>query len=215
VNPASWVLGDPEITIDFKVEQGSAAALRFQVEEVLFAGPDPTNDTLFVDFNDLDVAILRIATQSLDGKPQPPPLNFLKGELNTHNSSDLLVIGYPARPKTIPKGDNGQVRQDVLDALMRMFDLKYSVKYLSPGRVMKLPGQVSGDPKQWVFNHDAATLRGNSGSCVIRYGPTPGVIGLHFAGELEKSNSAHAMLRLVNGQHLPTSISDQFNWVQE
>lgn len=215
VNPASWVLGDPEITIDFKVEQGSVDTLKFQVEEVVFAGPTPTNDTPFVDFNDLDVAILRIAAQSLEGKNQPPPLNFLKGDLGTHGSSDLLVIGYPARPKFIPKDENGKVRQDVLDLLMSMFNLMYSVKYLSPGRVMKLPGQVASDPRQWVFNHDAATLQGNSGSCVIRYGPKPAVIGLHFAGELEKANSAHAMLRLVNGQHLPKAVTDQFNWVQE
>ena len=41
------------------------------------------------------------------------------------------------------------------------------------------------------------------------------MIGLHFAGVFEKANHAHAMVRLVSGQHLPTNLSDSFKWVEE
>jgi hypothetical protein len=214
-NPSNWVLAQPNITIDFKREQSSADALKFAITEVVFAGPTPTNDTEEVEFTDLDLAILRIAPQSLDGKPPPNPLSFLKGALNSHLNSELMVIGYPARPNFLPTDAAGQVRQDVADALMRIYGLRYGVKYLSPGKVIAQPGEVPMDPQQWVFNHDATTLPGNSGSCVIRYGPELAVIGLHFAGVFEEANHAHAMARLVDGQHLPANLSGAFNWVEE
>jgi serine protease len=107
------------------------------------------------------------------------------------------------------------VRQDVIDALMRVYKLRYGVKYLSPGEVSTLPGEVAGDPRGWIFAHDATTLGGNSGSCVVRYGPRPGVIGLHFAGSFERANYAHATTKVVSGGHLPLTVQEQLTWIEE
>jgi serine protease len=213
--PKGWVLAQEGVTIDFIREHGSTKSLQFAVKEVVFAGPTPTNDTDFVDFTDLDMAILRIETVNSEGQPSPPPLSFLKGEPAGHASQDVLIIGYPAQPASLPLDSEGKLRRDVIDALVRIFGLRYGVKYLSPGAVTAPPGSLQGDPLQWVLSHDATTLGGNSGSCVIRYGPQPGIIGLHFAGEFERANYAHAIKRVLDSERLPRGLMDCVKWLEE
>jgi V8-like Glu-specific endopeptidase len=44
-----------------------------------------------------------------------------------------------------------------------------------------------------VFGHDATTLSGNSGSCVVDLGNDGRlVVGLHFAGVPKQANYAHS-----------------------
>lgn len=215
VKQKSWVLAKEGVAIDFLREHGSQQTLRFAVTEVLFSGPTPTNDTEYVDFTDLDMAILRIATTNAAGQKPPPKLPCLKGDLSSHGSKDVIVIGYPAAPVTLPIDAEGHVRQDVIDALMRIYRLRYGVKYLSPGEVSSPLGGLASDTEKWVFGHDCTTLGGNSGSCVIRYGPTPAIIGLHFAGEFERSNYAHGLRRIVEKGDIPADLLKDVNWVQE
>ena len=213
-NSESWTIHE-DVSIDFRREQGSGETERFAILEVVFSGPTPTNDSSELQLTDLDVAILRIEMLNAIGQKAPPALPFLAGEITTHAYRDVLVIGFPARPAALPLGSDGEVRDDVIGALRRIFDLQYGVKYLSPGAVSTGPGELAGDVRQWVFGHDATTLAGNSGSCVVRYGPRPGIIGLHFAGELERVNYAHAIQRLVAAECLPPAVLERLEWIRE
>jgi hypothetical protein len=214
-NPKRWLLANQGVAIDFLRETGSQETLRFAVTEAVFSGPTPTNDTEYVEFTDLDMAILRIEKINAAGQKPPPPLQCLKGDLTLHGSKDALVVGYPARPVDLPVDAYGHIRQEVIDALMRIYGLRYGVKYLSPGEVTTQIGALDGDAEKWVFGHDCTTLGGNSGSCVIRYGPKPAIIGLHFAGELEHSNYAHGLQRIVESKRLPSALAERLTWVEE
>lgn len=214
-SPKGWLLSQQGVTIDFRRESASPSSPRFNVIGVEFAGPIPTNGVVSVDFANLDLAVLRIAKTDSAGQPPPPPLSFLKGELSSHASQQVLVVGFPAPPAPPPLDGKGHPRQDVIDALKRIYNSSYGVKYLSPGEVSALPGTIAEDVKQWVFSHDATTLGGNSGSCVVRYGPRPGVIGLHFAGSFERANYAHALTRVVSGGQLPTALQERLHWIGE
>jgi serine protease len=215
VSPKSWALAQQGVTIDFLCEHGSARSLLFAVTGVAYAGPTPTNDKDYVDFSNLDLALLSIESTAGAAVAPPPPLPLLAGEIGSHTSQDVLVIGYPGRPAQLPVDAEGQTRQDVVDALVRIFGLRYGVKYLSPGAITRQPGSVGGDRRGWVFAHDATTLGGNSGSCVIRYGPKPAIVGLHFAGQLEQANYAHALQRVVGGKYLPPALASRFTWLEE
>ena len=75
--------------------------------------------------------------------------------------------------------------------------MKYGVKYLSPGLVMTSSDAVPDSPRGWVFTHDATSLGGNSGSCVLSFDNHLDVAGLHFAGDWLRANYAHAMDRVA------------------
>ena len=82
---------------------------------------------------------------------------------------------------------------DVVLRLQQIYDMKYGIKYLSPGLVMTSSEAVPDSPKHWVFTHDATSLGGNSGSCVLSFDHDLDVAGLHFAGNWLRANFAHAM----------------------
>ena len=68
---------------------------------------------------------------------------------------------------------------------------------LAPGSVKTGAGQPPSDAKKWICAHDAATLGGNSGSCVVDLtGDGFRVMALHFAGANREQNWAHVMARL-------------------
>ena len=48
-----------------------------------------------------------------------------------------------------------------------------------------------------VFTHDASTLGGNSGSCVVEFRVQgKSVVGLHFGGAKRQENYAHSIARI-------------------
>jgi hypothetical protein len=107
---------------------------------------------------------------------------------------NLYVLGYPAP----------DYRNDA--ALQRsIFGDRYFVKRLQPGAamappenaVMRLEPCSSGAEPHDVMFHDASTLGGNSGSCVVDL-ESGQVIGLHFAGKYMEYNEAVALWRLVD-----------------
>jgi len=207
-----WELEPGDITIDFKREADSPATRVFRITNVEFAGPNPISSRGYIDFADLDVAILRIEKRGADGGAQPAPLPLLRGAVGSKPLQDVLVVGYPARPNMRIVDQQGSVRQDVIDALRRVHSIQFSVKYLSPGVLTALPGAIIQDPRKWVFSHDATTLGGNSGSCVLQYGPQLAVIGIHFAGTFDRANYAHA-LQVVEPL-LPSHVRDGIRWVE-
>jgi serine protease len=185
--PSAWVL-DGYPTINFS-PSGDDPSRSFRIREVLFSGPDPTD---MVDLAHLDLAILCVEPVNEEGATLPSPLN-LSGKPATEGAK-LFVIGYPAMPTTLPSDKAGKRRMDVVLRLGEIYGMTFGVRYLSPGLVMQTPDQLRPDAADpWVFTHDATSLGGNSGSCVLSFDHQLDVAGLHFAGDWLRSNYAHAI----------------------
>ena len=206
-----WVLRDAA-TVNF-ADTGLGAATRFAVTEVVSTGPDRIDR--MVDFRHLDMAVLAVETANAAGTPLPRPLALVaNGDLVSHGS-EILICGYPARPgiNSLRDPDTGQIRDDVISRLQKIFGFAYSVKYLSPGQIQAGPGTLEGDGRGWVFGHDATTLGGNSGSWALYLGDPMGVVGLHFGGGTLRSNYAHAMAAVRQSQALTAAGLDGATWV--
>ena len=91
----------------------------------------------------------------------------------------VYVVGYPA----------WDGRRNDPEAMRRIFAGIYDVKRLQPGTIRTR--LVLGS----TFEHDASTLGGNSGSCVVDL-ETGKVLGLHFAGLYREYNKAVALWKL-------------------
>ncbi|HMS37003.1 MAG TPA: serine protease, partial [Arachnia sp.] len=189
VQPTTWVLhGRP--TINFS-PSGKDPSRTFAIREVAFSGPNPAD---VVNFANLDLALLRIEKTNADGKA-PPPLRL--SDMPAGEGARLFVIGYPAMPTALPSDEEGHRRMDVVRRLGEIYGTTFGVRYLSPGLVMQTPTQVRpDDPNPHVFTHDATSLGGNSGSCVLSIDDNLDVAGLHFAGDWLRANFAHTMDRL-------------------
>ena len=174
---------DPELEntiIEFDVGQ------RFNIREVLYVGPQEIDSDL--DLRNLDLAVLRVDPGSEAGFPEL--VRFAASSNAVQVKSTLCVIGFPARPK-----DRGPVHATIIADL---FGDRFGVKRLAPGEVDLAIGTHRDDTQKWVFVHDATTLGGSSGSCVIDLAShnTP-VIGIHFGGySSRKENYAHAAAAL-------------------
>jgi hypothetical protein len=140
----------------------------------------------------LDLALLRITPGDTDRKPEPVKLmSHDPGPLAGRN---LYVLGYPAP----------DYRND-MRVQRSIFGDRYFVKRLQPGAAMAPPPgatirmepcSMGAEPHDVMF-HDASTLGGNSGSCVVDL-ESNHVIGLHFGGEYMHYNEAVALWRLVD-----------------
>lgn len=191
-NPSGWVL-DGEPVVNFS-PSGTDAARSFRIDAVVFSGPDPIAGR--IDLAHLDLALLRVERTNVEGEVLPPPLN-LSNEAITPSAAKVFVIGYPAMPTRLPLDKEGKLRLDVVHRLREIFDMKYGEKYLSPGLVLTSAGEISASPKRWVFTHDATSLGGNSGSCVLSFDHDLDVAGLHFAGDWLRANYAHAIDKVM------------------
>lgn len=199
--PKGWVLESGAVTIDFsEAGDGSKA---FAVKSVIEAGPNPIADYP-IDFANLDMALLEVETTNAAGNLLPKALCGDSSVTPVERSNRIYVVGYPARPADLPTDAEGKVRMDVVTRLREIFGLKYGRKYFSPGFVSTPRGVVANDPKTWVFNHDATTLGGNSGSAAIYLGDPIALVGLHFAGDWLRANHAHALAAVRSAGALPS-----------
>ena len=66
-----------------------------------------------------------------------------------------------------------------------------------PGAIIRMEPCSTGTEPEDVIFHDASTLGGNSGSCVVDL-DSGRVIGLHFAGQYMQYNEAVALWRLAD-----------------
>ena len=186
-SPASWILpGEP--TINFSVD-GVDPDHAFLIEEVVFSGDKPIG-TGVVDMAKLDVALLRVCTTNKAATPFPDALP-VTDKPPISKGRRMFVVGYPAMPVVLPKDQNGQTRRDVVQELRRIFGGSYGQKHLSPGLVLEGARALADSPNQWTFTHDATSLGGNSGSCVLSADDEVSVVGLHFAGNWLRANFAH------------------------
>ena len=140
----------------------------------------------------LDLALLRVT----DGLATPLPI--MSRDPGPLEGRNVYVLGYPA-----PDYRNDAATQ------RSIFGDRYFVKRLQPGAAMAPPADAtirmepcsSGAEQDDVMFHDASTLGGNSGSCVVDLDSNQ-VIGLHFAGKYMQYNEGVALWRLVDDPQL-------------
>ena len=180
-NPRRWQMVRVT-TIDFS-PTGNDPAQKFVVEAVAFAGPQQIQ-RLPISFAKLDMALLKVQAVNGAGMALPKPYRVNQDPGWRGADANLFVVGFPAPPGTLPVDERGAVRRDVIDRLREIFGLNYRRKYFSPG--MAQAGALAS-----VFNHDATTLGGNSGSVVGALSGDLAAVGLHFAGDWLRANHAH------------------------
>jgi V8-like Glu-specific endopeptidase len=175
--------GEPTITFD--ANPAGSRARQFRIHKrVVVAGRDPI-DLNNIDPNKLDFAVLEC---QVDGGGFPSPLPLEADADKVLVKRPIFTIGYPAPPK------RGAYSSDVLN---RLFRHRYGVKRFAPGEIDRGIGSADKKTGDTVFAHDATTLGGNSGSCVIDFGNDGRlVVGLHFAGTPRSMNYAHSNARL-------------------
>jgi hypothetical protein len=141
----------------------------------------------------LDLALLRVA-QPEAASGLAKPLSIASGDPGPLAGRNVYVLGYPA-----PDHRNTATVQ------RSIFSDVYFVKRLQPGAAMAPPAgatirikpcSMGAEPEDVMF-HDASTLGGTSGSCVVDLDSNR-VIGLHFAGRYLQYNEAVALWRLVD-----------------
>jgi endonuclease G len=155
-------------TLDWHHEFDRFTEARFRVREVIWMEPK----------NSVDVALLRIAERGENDEEQPPPLPLLT-EPDMRQGMWVSVIGYPARSPFNDPADQ-----------QRIFDGKFDVKRLAPGKVTSLNADHA------LLDHDATTLGGNSGSAVVDL-ISGKVAAIHFGGIQGQSNHAVQAPRLA------------------
>lgn len=204
-----WVFSCNEPTIDFS--ETADGSRRFKITAIVAAGADPIHGR--VAFSQLDMALLAVETTNAAGQPLPQVISPIAERPDLSQKQDLFTIGFPARPSTSAMVDpaTGSFSLEVSKRLDRIFSLSYGRKYLSPGRVEKATA-VEGDTRHWVFTHDATTLGGNSGSCVVRLVDVLGAAGLHFGGQTLTENYAHSLAAVRASKALPVLDGQEFQW---
>lgn len=173
-------------------------ALRPDVTPTVSFAPDPGVDgapagvavEAVIGVHDrLDLALLRIAGDGL-----PEALELTSAPTDPLDGHSVYVVGYPARNH----------RQPDLQIAQLVFRDRYGIKRLQPGAVLPeaIGPPLSEQPCSHrttdadVLHHDASTLGGNSGSCIVDLA-THRVVGLHFAGAHRRYNDAVALWKLA------------------
>lgn len=191
-----WTLNWPDATtIDFIAEDGAPASTKFKVTGVAFAGPDPIKR--IVNFAHLDMAILRVDPGSDPAHTFPKAVTLESDVLQPKSRRDLYVVGFPGQPKTWSFGGTPIAGTETAEVMSTLFDNKFGSKRLAPGSVKIAAGDVPNDANKWICAHDASTLAGNSGSCIVDLtGGGLRVVALHFAGVNREQNWAHVVAKL-------------------
>ncbi|HKH48258.1 MAG TPA: trypsin-like peptidase domain-containing protein [Thermoanaerobaculia bacterium] len=191
--------------IDFAGESGSLVKNRFPIEKAIPSGIDGSG------FSRLDLAVMKIKTTDQSGAPSatlPVPIPVVADtEGPQGNLSSFCVVGFPGPPPFTSGVHEGV---DWIWVNTTLFGGRFGVKRLAPGQAHRALGSLDGDPKQWVFGHDATTLGGSSGSPVLAWlDSDKGGFGLHFAGASVDTNCAHAIVQFRDRlQELGVPVQD-------
>jgi S1-C subfamily serine protease len=181
----AWAFrGQPTITFD--AEPAKTRERQFSIrKKVVLAGAERI-DPFALNFNKLDFAILECEVDGSARFPTSLPLESDPDKVTV--GRPIFTIGYAAQPP------HGVYSSEVLN---RLFSHRYGRKRFSPGEIDRGMGRAADATGETVFAHDATTLGGNSGSCVVDFGNDGRlVVGLHFAGAPKLANYAHANARL-------------------
>lgn len=153
-----------DAAVNFRREVGSPAndpSVQFTVRSVLMIHPY------------WDMALLK--TEGLEGYA---PLRLSVQSSEELVGREVLTVGYPGRDDR-----NDLALQD------KIFNKKYYVKRVQPGKLRRRAFVRSFKNTVNALTHDSSTLGGNSGSAILDV-ETGQVLGLHFAGEYLKANYA-------------------------
>ncbi len=177
----SWQISEGrQPTVDFADNPDADPPVEFAIEAVLGI------------HERLDLALLRLASDG-GGAAKPKPLTVMSEAPDPFENRQVYVVGYPAPD---PRNDPVVMRQ--------IFGDIYFVKRLEPGALLassagpviaEAPCSAQTQAADVIY-HDASTLGGNSGSCVIDL-ETNQVLGLHFAGLYTKYNQGVALWTLT------------------
>lgn len=195
-NPEQWVF-EQESVIHFSPTADDPERA-FRITGVAFSGADPIIDGQGIDFDELDLALLTVESTNAAGIALPAALPVSTQARKTRSRSQVFVMGYPAQPQHFPEDEEGRLRLDVVERVRQIFGMRYGVRYLSPGLVASAADELGLGTRRWSFAHDATSLGGNSGSCVLSCDDDLAVVGLHFAGDWMRANYAHDMGCLKN-----------------
>ena len=166
------------------VEGVGQQRLRFQPGQTAgidFRQETGNDETQFLDVTGVrmihpywDMALLEVA-----GLPAGVvPLRLSVRDPEDMQDSEIAVIGYPA----FDSRNNTEVQNQVFRGI-------YNVKRLQPGLLRRRKTVNSFGNLVDSVTHDASTLGGNSGSCVMDVA-TGEIVALHFAGRYKRANYA-------------------------
>jgi V8-like Glu-specific endopeptidase len=209
-NGSSWAFARGEASIDFS--DTANGSRRFRIKGVIGAGNDAIRGRVVL--SQLDMALLDVETVNGDGLALPPRLDLAGHSDVTGRITQIVTIGYPARPSTKSMVDpkTEQFRPDVMNRINEIFGLTYGKKYLAPGQIELVRGRPRGDKMNWTFTHDATTLGGNSGSPVVELSESLAIQGLHFAGWTLVENYAHSLNAVRLSAALPALAGVDARW---
>lgn len=186
---------DQTAALDFGRERGSTSADLIKVSGIRMIHP----------YWDMAVLELEEVPQGVE------PLTLSLTNPAELIGRDIAVIGYPAFD---PRND-AMVQHQVFGGV-------YNVKRLQPGLLKLRAPKLSYGNMVDAVTHDASTLGGNSGSCVLDV-QTGEVVALHFAGRYKVANYAVPtyelsrdprvdMLRLEFGEDATSNVEDPNPW---
>jgi hypothetical protein len=117
-----------------------------------------------------DLALLFLNRDAQDLTKSLIPLRASASSPNPIESIQIGVIGHPSF-------------NSVYDPFPKYFgfDDSFGVKRFSPGQIRKFERRLWGEHEVDLFLHDATTLSGSSGSCILDL-KSMRVVGLHFGG---------------------------------
>jgi hypothetical protein len=187
----------PGVAVHFGHEVSSLRdERRFPIRRVVAVGREGAPEFYHpelpsLNFDGLDLAVLEL--EPVPRRPFPLPLRMARGDDPLTRGGlasagrGIYLVGYP-----------GNEHSTTPHLFAKLFAGVKSFKRLAPGRIMAAAGGVLHDPRGWILTHDATTLGGNSGSAVVDLdadGRT--ALALHFAGQPERQNFAHALERIT------------------
>ncbi|WP_299470408.1 S8 family serine peptidase [uncultured Roseibium sp.] len=184
------LVGDASINFD---PDASSENTRYKIKSVISAGSERIGR--FVDLSKLDMAILEIETDNGQGSH---PASYHQERRSTSDPSleNIIIVGYPAKPghSAAPQQQNAAI--NYWRRIRELYQQDFSTKYLSPGEILRRPGNLDGDIRNWAFSHDATSMGGSSGSVVCTLGAEIVPCGLHFGGKTFARNMAHDLLAI-------------------
>ncbi|TRC99700.1 trypsin-like peptidase domain-containing protein [Mesorhizobium sp. WSM4306] len=178
--------------VDFGHElNGAKSRNRRPIIELVFCGATPIPNT-GLNHTLLDLAVFRLGGSAA---AEQMPLKVGLGEQLANPQTEIIIIGYPAKPGsddilgTVTETDR---------VLKLLFNKLWGYKRLAPGEVMNSSEGIR------TVSHDASTLGGNSGSVVMGIDTLPLVTGLHYGGFWggERANWGHVVENVLTEKGL-------------
>jgi len=194
LKPDRWLL-ERDATINFSPNADDPNR-QFKIKDVLFSGPDPISGDPLINHNELDLALVAVETTNNVRRSLPDALNISATRVKADLNRKFFLIGYPAAPSSFPKDENGLYRVDVVQRIRQLFGMDYGVCYLSPGLVEKPVDSFDLASRPISFVHDATSLGGSSGSCLLSCDNALDVMGLHYGGDWLRANFAHDLAHI-------------------